>query len=80
MAERHGWVRRRIETHNPLRDQDQMGEDVFVPSPGQDVGSGARPSKRDPKSLSFVYSGLIERMGWKTNLDVGSVAARWPAS
>lgn len=78
MAERHGWVRRRIETHNPLLDQDQMGEDVFVPSPGQDVGSGARPSKRDPKSLSFVYTGLIERMGWKTNLDVGAVAARWP--
>ncbi|VEI13350.1 DUF721 domain-containing protein [Trueperella bialowiezensis] len=78
MAEQHGWVRRRIETDNPLRDEDQMGEEVYVPSPGQDVGSGARPSKRDPKPLSFIVSGLVEKMGWQERLSVGSVQARWP--
>lgn len=77
MAEQQGWIRRRIDTHNPLRDQDQLGEEVFVPSPGQDAGSGARPSKRDPKPLGFVYSGLVERMGWSVNLDVGAISARW---
>ncbi|MDP9806340.1 putative nucleic acid-binding Zn ribbon protein [Trueperella bonasi] len=79
MAERHGWVRRRIETHIPLREEEQMGEDVFVPSPGQEVGSGARPSKRDPKPLSFIYPNIVDRMGWKERLDVGAVSVRWPA-
>ncbi len=78
MAEQQGWVRRRIETHNPLRDQDQLGEDVFVPSPGQDAGSGSRPSKRDPKPLSFVFPRIVETLGWTTKLDVGSVTSQWP--
>lgn len=78
MAEQQGWVRRRVETHNPLRETDQIGEEVFVPSPGQDVGSGARPSKRDPKPLSFIFGHLVAKMGWQERIDVGALCARWP--
>ncbi|WP_255313893.1 DUF721 domain-containing protein [Trueperella pecoris] len=78
MAEAQGWVRVRMAARVELVKEDQIGEEIFVPTPGQDVGSGARPSKRDPKPLDMIFSHLIASRGWKSQLEVGSVAARWP--
>ncbi|WP_300046911.1 DciA family protein [Trueperella sp.] len=77
MAEVQGWVRVRMAARIE-RETEQIGEDVVVPTPGQDVGSGSRPSKRDPKPLGIVFDHIVKSRGWTTQLEVGSVAARWP--
>ncbi|OFS67935.1 DUF721 domain-containing protein [Trueperella sp. HMSC08H06] len=77
MAEAQGWVRVRMVARIE-RKAEQIGEDVVVPIPGQDVGSGSRPSKRDPKPLGIVFDHLVKTRGWGTQLEIGSMAARWP--
>ncbi|MDD7465308.1 MAG: DciA family protein [Actinomycetaceae bacterium] len=81
MAEQHGWVRRRKETRVVLSDMQagasQLGEDVFVPVPGQEVGSGARPSWRDPHSIGAMVDATLRERGWIMALDVAAMASRW---
>ncbi|MDP9800920.1 putative nucleic acid-binding Zn ribbon protein [Arcanobacterium wilhelmae] len=56
----------------------QLGDDVFVPHPGQDVGSGAHKSWRDPHTLGELAAALVRERGWGTRLEVADVGARWP--
>lgn len=80
MAEARGWVRRRKEPSIDLSQKlgDPIGDEPFVPSPGQDVGSGARPSHRDPKMLIDLVKRTIKDRGWESQLEVANVAGRWP--
>ncbi|MGO1591742.1 MAG: DUF721 domain-containing protein [Ancrocorticia sp.] len=55
-----------------------LGDEVFTPGPGWgDVGSGAKPSRRDPKSISMLLSRVVRDHGWGQRLEIASVAARW---
>ncbi|MCI5826529.1 MAG: DciA family protein [Arcanobacterium sp.] len=82
MAERQGWVRRRKESRVALSDLhaagEQLGADVFVPVPGQEVGSGARPSWRDPHAIGVMVNATLQERGWLVALDVAAMANRWP--
>lgn len=82
MAADRGWTRQRKRPSEELRDLGResadLGDDVLVPSPGQEVGSGARPSRRDPRPIGDVLRQTLKARGWSTQLDVASVAARWP--
>lgn len=80
MAESRGWVKRRVESTLELKAErpDPIGDAPIVASPGQDVGSGARPSARDPKPLAVLVTKLLAERGWKSRVEVASVAARWP--
>jgi predicted nucleic acid-binding Zn ribbon protein len=42
------------------------------------VGSGARPSKRDPQLLGNTLDDLFARNNWKKDVSVGSITAAWP--
>ncbi|ADH91772.1 DUF721 domain-containing protein [Arcanobacterium haemolyticum] len=80
MAADQGFVRRRSVSRETLAatKPTPIGDAPLVPSPGQEVGSGARPSYRDPKPVFELMKKAIEERGWKSQLDVASVAARWP--
>ncbi|MFT0848838.1 DciA family protein [Actinomycetaceae bacterium L2_0104] len=55
-----------------------LGDEVWTPGPGWgDVGSGPRPSKRDPKPIGMLLSRAIRDKGWKAQLEIASVASRW---
>ena len=58
--------------------KEHLGEEIFVPSPGQEVGTGSRPSWRDPKPLGLLLKATIKERGWGSQLDVAAVAAQWP--
>ncbi|QJC21060.1 DUF721 domain-containing protein [Arcanobacterium buesumense] len=80
MAADQGYVRRRNTSRATLAatQPEPIGDKPLVPSPGQDVGSGARPSYRDPQPLFVLIEKAIEERGWKTHVDVASVVTRWP--
>ncbi|MBM7824438.1 putative nucleic acid-binding Zn ribbon protein [Arcanobacterium pluranimalium] len=82
LAYERGWVRVKMESSQGVdlfRQSDKkIGAEVFIPSPGQEVGSGARSSWRDPKPLSILLQATVKERGWGSQLDVASVAARWP--
>lgn len=80
MAEARGWVRRRMESTLDLKAErpGPIGDEPRVMSPGQDVGSGARASHRDPKSIMTLMKKTVQERGWESKLDVASVAVRWP--
>lgn len=53
--------------------------DVATPGPGWgDVGSGPRPSWRDPRPLGESLSGIIARGGWSRQLAVAKLRSSWP--
>lgn len=47
-------------------------------SPYQEVGSGARPSRRDPKTVGTLLENFVQLHGWKEQLEVAQVTQRWP--
>ncbi|MDO5025223.1 MAG: DciA family protein [Trueperella sp.] len=47
-------------------------------SPYQEVGSGARPSRRDPKTVGALLDNFVQLHGWKEQLEVAQVTQRWP--
>lgn len=56
-----------------------IGDEVWSPGPGWgDVGSGPRPSRRDPHPIGLLLSRYIKDMGWTQKIEVASVVARWP--
>ncbi|WP_124040286.1 DUF721 domain-containing protein [Neoactinobaculum massilliense] len=60
-------------------DAEPLGDDVVSPGPGWgDVGSGPRPSSRDPHPLRMLLERVVRDRGWGQNLDMASVSARWP--
>ena len=81
MAEQRGWVRRRKESSRERDDtldvQEKLGDEIFVPVPGQEVGSGARASWRDPHPLGAILDAFIQKKGMTTVLDVAAMANRW---
>ncbi|MBS5748050.1 MULTISPECIES: DUF721 domain-containing protein [Actinotignum] len=59
---------------------DRIGDPVASPGPGWgDVGSGARPSWRDPHPVGELLARTIRDRGWQSHLDIASVSARWDA-
>ncbi len=57
---------------------DQLGDDVATPGPGWgDVGSGPRPSHRDPHALADILTRAVKDFGWGHQLDMAAVTARW---
>ena len=83
MALERGWVRKKKQASTApapkQTSEERVGGEVYVPVPGQEVGSGARPSHRDPQFLSGLLAATIAQKGWKTRLDVAAMASRWPA-
>lgn len=82
----HGEVRtRRPSAVASAREQQQregesepLGAEVFSPGPGWgDVGSGAKPSRRDPQPISALLERTVRNKGWGQRLEVAGVAARW---
>lgn len=61
-----------------INDAKPLGDEVYVPTPGVNVGSGARPSWRDPKPLGMILQRTVRDRGWTTRLEVAAVQARWP--
>lgn len=59
-------------------DDEPLGDAVVTPGPGWgDVGSGPRPSRRDPKPISMLLARAIRDKGWTQRLEIASVASRW---
>ena len=56
----------------------RLGDEVYTPGPGWgDMGTGARPSWRDPHGLSDVLKAFIKDSGWQEKMNVGELHARW---
>ena len=56
----------------------RLGDEVYTPGPGWgDVGSGARPSWRDPHNLSEVLAAFVKDSGWEEKVSVGELRSRW---
>ena len=56
-----------------------LGDEVYTPGPGWgDVGSGPRPSRRDPKPIAMLLKRAVQDKGWTQRLEIASVAAQWP--
>ena len=55
-----------------------LGEEPRSPGAGlADVGSGSRPSSRDPHPLGQLLERVVRDRGWKEKVDVASVTSRW---
>lgn len=78
MAESRGWVRRRKEPTVKRVASTPIGNPVYVPLPGQEVGSGARPSVRDPKTLGLLADHTLLERGWGTQLEIAKLHQQWP--
>lgn len=56
-----------------------LGDKVWSPGPGWgDVGSGPRPSHRDPHPIGQILARYVRDKGWGEKIEVASVASRWP--
>lgn len=78
-----GDVRTRVPSSSKGRqahkELEPIGDEVWSPGPGWgDVGSGPRPSRRDPRPIGQLLERYISDMGWKQKVDVASVVVRWP--
>ena len=83
MAETQGWVRIRksgsATRNKEMAPQERIGADVYVPVPGQDVGSGARKSYLDPKPLGMLVERTLKEKAWQEKIDVAAIAENWEA-
>lgn len=46
--------------------------------PVDPLSSGARPDDRDPQLIGNVLHRLVEERGWRTEMDIHVLMARWP--
>lgn len=46
--------------------------------PTEPLSSGARPDDRDPQQIGNVLRRIVAERGWRTDLDVHALMARWP--
>ena len=59
----------------------KLGDEIVTPNPtisADDVASGPRPSWRDPHYLREILTAFVQDNGWKSNVGVGDLMARWP--
>ena len=58
--------------------EEPLGDTPWSPGPGYgDVGSGPRPSSRDPHPIDQLMSRMVRDRGWAQRLEVASVVAQW---
>ncbi|WP_232205953.1 DUF721 domain-containing protein [Actinobaculum sp. oral taxon 183] len=58
--------------------EEPIGDEVWTPGPGWgDVGSGPRPSRRDPRPIGQLLGRFVRDRGWTQRLEVASVVSRW---
>ncbi len=55
----------------------KIGSEIYQPIYGQDVGSGAFPSWKDPKKLAFLLQKDKLEKNWQQQLDVALLKAKW---
>lgn len=62
-----------------ILDTSDVGDEPFSPGPGWgDVGSGPRPSRRDPHPIGQLLDRTLRDKGWGQQVKVAAVIARWP--
>lgn len=61
----------------PLFSNERIGDAPVIATPGQDVGSGARRSFRDPQPLGDILSALVKRRGWSRQMTIASLYGKW---
>lgn len=57
-----------------------LGDEVYTPGINwdkEDLGTGARPSRRDPHALSEILTAFVKDSGWKESVSGGELQARW---
>lgn len=57
-----------------------LGDDVYTPGINwdkEDLGTGARPSRRDPHALSDILTAFVKDSGWEESVSAGELQARW---
>lgn len=55
-----------------------LGDEVYLSGGNwDDLGTGARPSWRDPHALSEILAAFVADSGWKEKVGVGELEARW---
>lgn len=57
-----------------------LGDEVYTPGVNwdkEDLGTGARPSRRDPHELSEILKAFIKDSGWEEGVSGGELQARW---
>lgn len=80
MAEANGYVRvGKPKIHQPMTlPKPDDGGQIVTPGPGWgDVGSGPRPSWRDPQPLSSTFAALTRAHGWSRQLAVAKLRGQW---
>ncbi|WP_054952905.1 DUF721 domain-containing protein [Flaviflexus massiliensis] len=84
MQARHGYQRvgkpKAFTGKGAPRQEGQMPRDLAIQTPGPgwgDVGSGPRPSWRDPRPLGDGLAGLIAKSGWSRQLSVAKLRNDW---
>ena len=71
------FARGEVRIRQPLASQTDDDE-VWTPGPGWgDVGSGPRPSRRDPRPIGQLLGRFVRDRGWTQRLEVASVVSRW---
>lgn len=55
-----------------------IGDEPLSLGPGfPDVGSGARPSRRDPHTLEEFFTYLAKKKGWTGQLEIATIMGQW---
>lgn len=57
-----------------------LGDDVYTPGINwdkEDLGTGARPSWRDPHSFAEILKAFVSDSGWEENVHAGELKACW---
>ncbi|MDY5151191.1 DciA family protein [Actinotignum urinale] len=59
--------------------KDHVGDPIYIPGAGlaSDVGSGAKPSWRDPQPMALLMKRLVRDKGWNEKVEVASLSVRW---
>ncbi|MBP3223044.1 MAG: DUF721 domain-containing protein [Actinomycetaceae bacterium] len=69
--------KKNLEKYN-LEEKQRLGNDVFKPQEGVgDVGSGAKPSYKDPHMFSELCERMIKDLHWGEEFLEGRVVASW---
>ncbi|MGO1561000.1 MAG: DUF721 domain-containing protein [Actinomycetaceae bacterium] len=71
-------IRRRAGTVPPPSDGEPEDPKAWRPGPGLGwAGSGAHPSRRDPQAIGRLGEQLVNRRGWRREMETATVVNRW---